>query len=431
MCVSGETGGGDDDGLIPECAPFPEPDMTGSTFSCQGQGTGWFVTDINGISNPMTSCLAYDTIPVPENPTADDCGWRPLDVVTAAYDVPDAAACCEEEAEPTDIVDVCMSDCGYASVKVAAAAIRASAEALQVPDGAPEQPFNTARADLYAYANYIESPFVIKYIADKVSSSPSEVVSVALGSGVSNSLLLGHIKSATLYLSCDLDATAPYVLEASAGECSAPANIPVREAEQSSQGSIAGGSVVVSGPGVYATSEVSGASFEFREVLNRDGSVEFMLTSFNASLSEAGAGSFELREVEIALAAPASAMLEGELVTFAAGRSGAARWRMSSLVIAQLASFTLNCASLQWAWICVIVRAPTAAGCRAAGCFTPGSWWGTRSGPASSTLASSMSQTSRSRRRSRRAAAASKARAWSCASCSRQSICWPIRPSIF
>jgi len=171
---AGETG---DIDYIPECAPFDD-DSIGSSFTCQGQGTGWLTTDIYGVPELITSCLAYDTSPVPEYPTSDDCGWREMSTITAAFGVPDPSACCTDAASEPDIAAVCMSDCGYAAVKVAIEAIRMAAANIEVPNGLPAQPFETSRADLYAYADYLESPTVTKYCAKQVLNAPGQVVAI-------------------------------------------------------------------------------------------------------------------------------------------------------------------------------------------------------------------------------------------------------------
>jgi hypothetical protein len=304
---------------IEECAPFADPETVGSTFTCQGQGTGWLTTDIYGVPELITSCLAYDTNPIPEYPTADDCGWRSMSTITSAFDVPDPSACCTDSAAEWDIAATCVADCGYAAVKVAIEAIRTSADNIVVPDDLPSQPFETSRADLYAFADYLESPSVIKYCADKVSASPGQVVAIGLGSGPSSPLLLGHIKSATLHLSCAPNVAEPFVANPGAGACEEPANIPAKLTEQESAGAIHDGGVTVFGPGVNAFAQVTNASFELREVLNRDMSVEFTLTRFDATLADASAGSFEFSNARVALANPASGWLEDEKIHFAPG----------------------------------------------------------------------------------------------------------------
>ncbi|NJK30998.1 MAG: hypothetical protein HC927_00540 [Deltaproteobacteria bacterium] len=327
-CVPEES---DDDHGLSGCAPFEPltsqddevggspPPTSGVIMSCQGNGIGWLVTDIKGMGDPLTSCLAYEADEPPENPTAEDCAALPIDLITNALAVPPLSACCTEDAFPSDIEDTCMSDCGYAAVKVAIEAMRLTAANLEAPEGLPEEPFETAAADLVALADYLETPVVMQYAANKVSSANSEVVSIGLGSGTSSSALLGHIKDAKLYLGCMLDPDEPYVIEPDAGECTEATNIPTKEAEQDAQGSIGEGSITVYGPGQSIVAELGTASFEFRETLNRDLSIDFLLTSFDAAVADTTVGSFALRDVQLELAAPASGRLDGETVTFAAG----------------------------------------------------------------------------------------------------------------
>ncbi|PRP95894.1 hypothetical protein ENSA5_37640 [Enhygromyxa salina] len=47
----------------------------GASFTCQGEGEGWLVTDVYGAGklNPMTNCLAYADGVAPDNPTPEDC----------------------------------------------------------------------------------------------------------------------------------------------------------------------------------------------------------------------------------------------------------------------------------------------------------------------------------------------------------------------
>ncbi len=315
--------------MPPECAPFGEmvgegdggeqPPEVGASFACQGQGTGWLVTDVYGLGDPVTSCLAYDTNPVPQYPQADDCGWRSMEAITGAYGIPNPVACCTETTEPPDIANTCLIDCSYAAVKVAVEAIRYSADNLQPSQPLLQGAIDTAKADLHSFADYIETPAIFDYCVNKVLDNPGEVVSVNLGGGPSNSADFGHIKNATLYLSCAPDPEEPFVLDEKVLECTEPANIPVVESEQTNQGTIASGSVVVNGPGVSTVSPINNATFEFRETLNRDLSVDFLLTRFTAAAADTSAGSFDLRNIELTLAAPASGFLEGEQVRFAAG----------------------------------------------------------------------------------------------------------------
>jgi hypothetical protein len=176
-----------------------------------------------------------------------------------------------------------------------------------------------SKSDLDAYADVLDTPISLKYCAKLVMSTPGGITSMSLGVGASKAALLGHINQATLHLGCSLDPNDPYILDPGGGECSDPTNIPEPLAEQQSQGTITAGAVTVVGPGVDALATITNGTLATREILNADGSVDFMLTAFDVALPNATAGVFELREVEISLAAPASATLVDQTVSFAPG----------------------------------------------------------------------------------------------------------------
>lgn len=214
-----------DGALDPEvlhCAPSDEP-ITGTQFTCQGEGTGWFVTDVVGMGE-QTACVSYAVTPAPANPSPADCGPIPLDAIP--FDIPEPIACCTGDVGPGGILDTCVADCSYVACKIAIAKIRESAAGLQAPKGMDNTPYKRARADLYAYANALENPDGMDYCAKKVAAGAGQIVSIALGEGSSKRNLIGHIKSATLYLSCALDVEQPYVFVEDAGFCEEASNIP-------------------------------------------------------------------------------------------------------------------------------------------------------------------------------------------------------------
>lgn len=303
----------------PECAPF-EGATSGDAYACEGEGNGWLSLDIVGAGNqnPVVGCLAYvDPNNVPANPTPDDCAPVPLDQIPLG--VPAPGACCSEEADDAMIVDMCQLDCGYAACKTAIAAIRETADNLVPSNGVPPGVVDRTKSDLYAYADLLEAPLSLQYCAEKSYGSGGDVVSVNLGSGVSTPGLLGHVNDATVFVGCSLDPEAPFTEDSSGESCEGAPNIPDVLEEMEQGGLVESGTVTVFGPGLDAVALVTGASFEVREVLNRDMSIDFTLVSFDASLSDTVAGSFEIRSPSIALASAASGTLEGETVTFAPG----------------------------------------------------------------------------------------------------------------
>ncbi|WP_146155173.1 hypothetical protein [Enhygromyxa salina] len=317
-CIAGETGAGTDPGFE-GCAPHDQFEV-GAELTCQGEGTGWLVTDVYGAGkqNPLTSCLAYeDPLNIPEFPTPDDCASVPLYQIPLG--IPTPTACCTDDAAEESVVGTCELDCGFAACNAAIAAIRASADALVAPEPILEGAYDISKADLYAYADMLEAPLYLARCAEQVAENPDEIVELGLGGGASSPTKFGHIKDATLHLSCALDPEEPYASDPSAGACEEPTNIPASMAEQEAGGSIAAGAVTVSGPSAQITAAIHNASVSTRETLNRDMSVDFTLTAFEADVVDTSAGSFEFRNTHISLGGPASGTLEGEAVTFAPG----------------------------------------------------------------------------------------------------------------
>jgi hypothetical protein len=330
-CIAGETG---ETGKpeIPECAPFEKAEV-GTSMVCQGEGTGWLVTDVYGAGkhNPLTSCLAYNAENVediPEYPTSADCRSIPLDMIP--YDITTPTACCTEDADDQNFIDTCELDCGYAAAKTAVAAMRDYADKLVAPSALLEDAYDTSKADIYALADLLETPAGMSHVANKVSASPGEVVAVGLNSGPSDPLAFGHIKQATLYVGCTLDPDEPYTPALSNDECTEPTNIPLELGEQESGGIIHAGAITVAGVGVNVVAPLSNIKVSMRETLTRDMGIAFTLTAFDASIPDAAAGSFQFRDAKISLAAPASGTLEGDTVTFA---PGALRFSVTAAVL--------------------------------------------------------------------------------------------------
>lgn len=325
-CIAGETGG------VPpvlECAPFEDAEV-GTPMLCQGEGTGWLVTEVYGAGdqNPLTNCLIYDGAEIPASPTTEDCGVIPLHYIP--HDIANPTACCMDYAEEQQFIDTCELDCGYAAAKTAIAAIRANADVLVAPNPILEGAYEVAKDDLYALADFLETPMVMSHVASLVADSGGEMVSVGLGSGPSSPLKYGHIKDATLFLRCTLDEEEPYVPDPDNDECTEATHIPVNMGEQESQGIIRAGTITIGGADVELVSPLSDVAVSTREILTRDMSVEFTLKTFDTSIPDTAAGSFEFRDIELALAGPASGVLRGQTVTFA---PGALRFAVTSTVL--------------------------------------------------------------------------------------------------
>lgn len=115
------------------------------------------------------------------------------------------------------------------------------------------------------------------------------------------------------------DPNEPYILDSDRGECDEATHIVAAISEQESQTTIPVGAVTITGPDVYSVASITNASIATRETLNNDMSIEFALTAFDTTVPYIAAGSFELRDVQIKLAAPATGTLVHETVTFAPG----------------------------------------------------------------------------------------------------------------
>jgi hypothetical protein len=152
-----------------------------------------------------------------------------------------------------------------------------------------------------------------------VRFSPGQVVSLGLDSGVSSPLALGHIRNATLFLGCGLDLDEPYIPDLEAGECTEATNITAALTESESRGPITGGALVFTGPGVDTFAPIINAIVSTRETLNDDMAIDFTLTNFDATVRDVTVGSFEFRNAQIHLVAPATGSLDVETATFAPG----------------------------------------------------------------------------------------------------------------
>lgn len=216
------------------CAPLPDdapsdeigPPAPGTLYTCQGEGNGWFVTDVVGLGKKI-ACMQYAADPAPANPTTADCVAVPFAEIAA--EIPHPSACCTDATDVDGILRTCAVDCGYAACKIASAKIRATADALEIPPGLEQIPYKRAKADLYAFATVLESREGLGYCASKTAASPGEIVAIDLGRGVSKQGALGHIQSAQIYLSCTFDPNQPYTMDLDAPFCTDPGNIPTSE----------------------------------------------------------------------------------------------------------------------------------------------------------------------------------------------------------
>jgi hypothetical protein len=200
----------------PACAPFAEAGEAppGTSYICEGQGSGWFVADIVGLGE-RTTCLKG---------RSPNCS--PVAFASILFDVPRPRACCKGPMDGDAIRQTCAADCGYAGCKIAVAMLRASADSLRAPRGLA-RPYATAKADLHAFADALEQPAALRYCAAEVALGAGQAVALEMEGSAVNRGRLGHIKSATLYIACVLDARWPYTVDAGVGVCAEPTNIPV------------------------------------------------------------------------------------------------------------------------------------------------------------------------------------------------------------
>lgn len=304
------------------CVPFePGDESIGYQYACQGIGNGWLVIEIDGDNAGALppECVNWGPEGKPEEvATTDDC--MPLDLTMLSSGVPAPGACCTDIAWPQAVVSQCTEDCGYAACKLAVVKLREAAEALPHPnsEGLKKTAEQRVRSDLFAYADILELPEKLEDCAGQVSAGQGDVVPVQLGPGLSQDGYIGHVNEATLSLQCSLDAIEPFVLQ-EGYECDSTPNIPLVEDESNLGGVAATGAVTMFGPNGDSSTGLSNISFEFRETSMRDGSIEFLLTSFDADADDGGHGSLSFVDPHIHLAKPVSALLVGDLVSFPAG----------------------------------------------------------------------------------------------------------------
>jgi hypothetical protein len=266
----------------------------------------------------------------PNNPTTADC--MPLDLTMLPSEVSSPGACCMKAADSASIETQCRNDCGFAACKLAIIKIREAALALPHPgsDGLKKIAEERVRSDLFGLANNLELPLFLEICANEVAKANGKPTDIQLGAGKSLKDTIGHINNATLTLQCTLDTEDPYLLEDST--CESTPNIPLIEAE-SHFGSIAGaGTISMFTPNSDQSIELSNITFEFTELHERGGSTDLVLTAFDADAADVAYEGTSFIAPHIHLAAPISAPLVGDRVTFPAG---SLRMEVSSVVGSQ------------------------------------------------------------------------------------------------
>ncbi len=329
---AGDTGtDGTDTGIlgIEGCVPSIEPSAIGYEYSCQGNGNGWLVLDVVPTGTQPPECVNWGPDGRPANPSTADC--VPVDLTMLPNDVPSPGACCTEMAKAETVENQCEEDCGYAACNLAITKIREAAYALPHPDstGLKKTAEERVRSDLFGMASMLDLPGNLDQCAGTVTQAKGEPVAVLLGAGISGEGTLGHIDDATLTLQCSLDALEPFVLQEGVA-CESTPNIPLIDDESNLGGIATAGAITMFGPSSDSSTDLSNITFEFRESSMRDGSIDFLLTSFDADAEDADHGSFSVVDPHIRLAAPVSATLVGDTVSFPAG---SLRMEVSGVVV--------------------------------------------------------------------------------------------------
>jgi hypothetical protein len=245
--------------------------------------------------------------------------------------VPNPGACCTAEVEPESIADACMDDCGYAACELAIVKLRYAAEALPNPDSPPlkQQAEMVVRADLFAYANLLEAPTNLQKCAWDVSQANGDLATINLGEGMSSPSALGHVKSATLSLQCNLDALTPYTDDGQT--CESTPNFPLIDHEWSSDGLAGGGAVTLftaDGPEQASIGEVA---FSLRETTTSDGVFSLSLVEFDAQIADASHDGLHFSAPRLRLSSPAAALVDGDSLRFP---TAALRFEASAVVSA-------------------------------------------------------------------------------------------------
>jgi hypothetical protein len=309
---NGDLGNADDAGPkhpFNECSPL-EPDQTGRVHQCQGIGNGWLDLTVYPVGKQPPECVNWGDKGEPENPTTADC--VPLDLGALPNGVPSPSACCLEGTDSPLVTDQCIKDCGFAACKLAIAKMREAAHSL--PEKGPK---GVVRDDLFHLAKLLDTPLATTNCAQKVTKANGQVAIIQLGAGSSGAAIIGHVQAANLHLQCSLDELEPFL--ASNDPCQTPPNIPIAGEKSRSRGVAELGMVDIEGPNGRTNTTLLGISYEFSETHNLDGSIDFLLTDFNAIATTTEYGDFTYVDPSLRLRAPASGRLVGEQVSFPAG----------------------------------------------------------------------------------------------------------------
>lgn len=284
--------------------------------------------DIDGDPNPPApECVNWGPDGKPNAPTTADC--VPLDLTMLPNDVPAPEACCIQDAMPPSIETQCEEDCGYAACTLAIAKLRDAALALPHPDstGLKKTAEERARGDLFGFANMLEMPVFFAACAKEVDDANGELTEIPLGAGMSTDDLIGHINNATLTLQFALDESEPYV--PNGGACDSTPNIPLIEEESNIGGVAATGAITMFAPNGGQSVALSNIAFELRELKKRDGTIDVILTTFEADASDTDHGPMSFIAPHVRLVDPVSAPLVDGTLTFPAG---SLRMEVSSVI---------------------------------------------------------------------------------------------------
>ncbi|MCA9701970.1 MAG: hypothetical protein KC431_30895, partial [Myxococcales bacterium] len=232
--------------------------------------------------------------------------------------VPNPGACCVAEAGPEDIEGACMDDCGYAACQLAIDKLRTAAEALPNPNSPPvqQQAEMVVRADLFAYANLLEAPEVFTACQEAVSKANGELAKVNLGEGMSSPSALGHVKSATLSLQCNLDSVTPYSDDATT--CETTPNQPKLDQGVVRDGFAGGGQVTLFTADGLEQASIGEVAFSVREGSSGDGTTMLSLLEFEAEIADADHDGLHFEAPQLWLTSPAAALVEGDSLRFPA-----------------------------------------------------------------------------------------------------------------
>jgi hypothetical protein len=312
-----------------------EPTSYGQSYRCQGVGNGWAEVDLD-IATVIACVNQPESLSTTEQlaVTVTDCKNQPLDL----QNLPDwdgiiePAACCGDLAEPDDIVNACVTDCGWAACKLAIGSLRQAASSIE---------YGVLGGDLAEFASYLEMPGSLEECAGTVSAADGEFAAVDLGEASSNPAEIGHVNNLTLRIQCDLDDQQPTVLDEESGVCTQATNIPPPSEESNNGGIFTQATVTAFSPAGEDSVDLPRVGFEFEEQLCDQSTCGFTLTRLDGTLSFVELGDYTFENVSYSLRVPAHGVIAGQSITFPAGSvrldvsadamlAGQSIWRVAS-----------------------------------------------------------------------------------------------------